>query len=484
MPIRNYQPLTWSSNPKMNGNGQNRRQRKIRVAIAGGGIAGLALAAGLAKKQPHTVEVRVYEAAAAYRDVGAGMALHRNAIGAMGLVGPELARAYFGAALDMGEDASTVLATEIFLAQGPHRGQRVAELGRAAGRKTVSRADLLAAVLALVPPECVYFGKRLVGVESQALVHIDDGNDDDDETDSDDGEEGNGEEEAAALRLTFQDGSHAEADCLLGADGIHSFVRRHLLGADHPATAPKNHDGWQIYRVMVSAEEARRHINPKWTQQVPILLGPRGHVNCIPLNKGTRLSAGVAVRRGGGGAGMTAATATTSRSPRDLDDNDDNDGNKKMEGGKHEQGQPPPPLDPALYADYTEEAQQIIRLVARGDTSVSWALSDHDHAPYYARRDSAIAIVGDAAHAALPFAGNGAAQALEDAAVLDCLFGAVVDSGNQWRGRRRGGALRRKAMIEDALLAYDHVRRPRSQAVVDMARKFGRIYAYAEDGSE
>ena len=27
---------------------------------------------------------------------------------------------------------------------------------------------------------------------------------------------------------------------------------------------------------------------------------------------------------------------------------------------------------------------------------------------------------------------------------------------------------------------YDSVRRPRSQAVVDMARKFGRIYAYSE----
>ncbi|KAK7751247.1 hypothetical protein SLS62_006792 [Diatrype stigma] len=453
-----------------NGNGESRRPR-IRVAIAGGGIAGLALAVGLAKKQPHAIEVRVYEAAAAYRDVGAGMALHRNAIGAMGLVGPELARAYFGAALDMGEDAGTVMATEVFLAQGPHRGQRVAELGRAAGRKTVSRADLLAAFLALVPPECVCFGKRLVGVEERP-VHIDD--------DDDDGAGKEGKEEEAAVRLRFQDGSHAEADCLLGADGIHSFVRRHLLGADHPATSPKNHDGWQIYRVMVSAEEARRHINPKWTQHVPILLGARGHVNCIPLNKGTRLSAGVAVRRGsgggGGGAGAAAAAIiTTSRSPRDLDDNDGKNSSESRRGDRQ-----PLPLDPALYADYTEEAQQIIRLVARGDTSASWALSDHDHAPCYARRGSAVAILGDAAHAALPFAGNGAAQALEDAAVLDCLFGAVVGADDDGGHRRR----RKAMMIEDVLLAYDHVRRPRSQAVVDIARKFGRIYAYAEDGSK
>lgn len=66
-------------------------------------------------------------------------------------------------------------------------------------------------------------------------------------------------------------------------------------------------------------------------------------------------------------------------------------------------------------------------------------------------------------------------EALEDAAVLDCLFGAVADVDDR---RRRPKA------IQDALLAYDYVRRPRSQAVVDIARKFGRIFAYAEDGSK
>jgi salicylate hydroxylase len=34
--------------------------------------------------------------------------------------------------------------------------------------------------------------------------------------------------------------------------------------------------------------------------------------------------------------------------------------------------------------------------------------------------------------------------------------------------------------VKVLLAAYDSVRRPRSQAVVDMARKFGRVYAFAE----
>lgn len=369
--------------------------------IVGGGIAGLALAAGLVKK-PH-IDVHVYESVPAYKDVGAGLALHLNAIKAMGLIGPEVKEAYFDKALSMG-DENQEMVTEVILGQGPHQGQLVAELGRAKGRKTVSRADLLDGFLALIPSDRISFGKKLVSItETSADRHN--------------------------VHLTFQDGTKATADCLLGADGIHSVTRSYLLGPAHPAASPKNHDGWQIYRTMVSTEEARKQINPKWTTSVPILLGPRGHINCIPLNKNTRLSAGVAVR----GANFTAV-----------------DGHA-------------PPLDPKLYSDYSEEAQQIVRMVAK-DTSASWTAADHDHAPFYAR--GCVAMFGDAAHASMPFAGNGAAQALEDSAVLDGLFAYVREPGQ----------------ISHALAAFDEVRRPRSQAVVDLARKFGRVYAYAEDG--
>ncbi|KAI0434627.1 hypothetical protein F5Y09DRAFT_337578 [Xylaria sp. FL1042] len=374
---------------------------KIEVAIVGGGIAGLALAASLTKKP--RLNVHVYEAVAQYSDVGAGLALYLNAIKAMALLGPEVKQAYFDKALTMGEEDKEMV-TEVILAQGQHAGQLVAELGRAKGRKTVSRADLLDGFQALIPSKHISFGKRLVAITEQPAS------------------------EEPKIQLTFEDGTSALVDCLLSADGIHSITRAYLLGPENPATAPKNHDGWQIYRTMVSAEEARKRINPKWTTSVPILLGPKGHINCIPLNKNTRLSAGVAVR-----------------------------------GAKFTPSGHAPPLDPALYADYSEEAQQIVRMVAR-DTSASWTAADHDHAPFYAR--NAVAMFGDAAHASLPFAGNGAAQALEDAAVLNCLFDSVQTPRE----------------IAPALQAFCRVRRPRSQAVVDLARKFGRVYAFAEDG--
>ncbi|KAI8947937.1 hypothetical protein F4801DRAFT_486781 [Xylaria longipes] len=374
--------------------------RKIEVAIVGGGIAGLALAAGLIKQQH--LNVQVYEGVAKYSDVGAGLALHLNAIKAMALLGPEVQQAYFDKALSMGEEHQE-MATEVILAQGPHTGQVVAQLGKAKGRKTVSRADLLDGFRALIPPSHIEFGKRLRDIVELPAS------------------------EEHRLRLVFEDGTFTLVDCLLGSDGIHSVTRAYLLGPDHPATAPKNHDDWQIFRTMVSTEEARKQINPRWTESVPILIGPNGHVNCIPLNKNTRLSAGVAIRGASSGCHVVGD------------------------------------LDPRLYADYSEDAQRIIRMVAK-DTSASWAPADHDHAPFYARQY--VAILGDAAHASLPFAGNGAAQALEDAAVLNILFANVKEPEE----------------VVPALQAFCGVRRPRSQAIVDLSRKFGRIYAFAEDG--
>ena len=99
----------------------------IKIAIAGGGIAGLALAAGLHKKHPH-IDYHIYEAVPEYKDVGAGLALHMNAIKAMTLIHPDVRKAYFDNASDMGEEEQE-MSTEVILAQGPNMGELVAELG-------------------------------------------------------------------------------------------------------------------------------------------------------------------------------------------------------------------------------------------------------------------------------------------------------------------------------------------------------------------
>ena len=57
-----------------------------RVAIIGGGIGGLTAANALSRAG---IEVAVYEAAAELREIGAGVALHPNAMNVLRAIGVE-----------------------------------------------------------------------------------------------------------------------------------------------------------------------------------------------------------------------------------------------------------------------------------------------------------------------------------------------------------------------------------------------------------
>lgn len=469
------------------------QRQQLKVAIIGGGICGVALAVGLLGSKH--IDFHIYEKMAIYRDVGAGLSLHKNALAAMHLIDPELIKAYQKKAVNIGQEDQE-MATEVILAAGRHKGHKVGELGRAKGRKSISRADLLDGFLELVPKEHISFGKQVVRVwETHPET----------ERSSTDSVAPYSEDSAEydhPIHIEFADGTRAHADVLIGCDGIHSTVRSYILGEDHPATKPKNHDGWQIYRTLIPTEVAIEQygIDKKLTQTVPILLGPNGHINIIPMKKGQMLSAGVAVRgaarpNAAFGPSTVPVSAPVSSSTAPLSPPDSESGivpwvwyaalhntpigdfiSHQTRSSSHENlpqahpvyqtpnshpGQGIPGLKTYLYGDYTREAQKIVRMVA-ADPSASWAVADHDHAPYYAR--GCVAMAGDAAHASLPFAGNGAAQALEDAAVLAHLFRTYV---------------RTPDMAEAALLAYQKVRKVRSERVVEMAREYGRVYSFS-----
>lgn len=134
----------------------------------------------------------------------------------------------------------------------------------------MARADLLHALLKRIPSECVHFGKR--------VSHID-------------------VNEHESIKLGFTDGGYALADCLVGADGIHSPTRTYLLGADHPATLPKD-QGWVVFRRLVPVNEAKKSVDPKWIKNVPIFCGQDGMINSIPIHNGQTLSISVHLPRG------------------------------------------------------------------------------------------------------------------------------------------------------------------------------------------
>jgi salicylate hydroxylase len=69
---------------------QTAQDEPLRVAIVGGGIVGLVLAAGLIKRG---VQITVYEQARSFRELGAGIAFTSNAIKCMEEIDPRIPKA-------------------------------------------------------------------------------------------------------------------------------------------------------------------------------------------------------------------------------------------------------------------------------------------------------------------------------------------------------------------------------------------------------
>jgi 2-polyprenyl-6-methoxyphenol hydroxylase-like FAD-dependent oxidoreductase len=165
-----------------------------RIAIIGGGIGGLTTAIALLK-QGH--EVRVFEEADELREVGAGIWVPPNAMQVLDRLGLGSAVETAGVLLRRieirTEDGTVLQAIDL----DPIR--------RRFGRSTVSihRARLQQLLADRVPVERIVTGKRCVAVE----------------------------EAGEGLHIHFADATREEADIVIGADGLHSAVRRFVAPA-------------------------------------------------------------------------------------------------------------------------------------------------------------------------------------------------------------------------------------------------------------
>ena len=95
----------------------------------------------------------------------------------------------------------------------------------------------------------------------------------------------------------------------------------------------------------------------------------------------------------------------------------------------------------------------------------AWKMSEAPVAPFY--NTNRVAMMGDAAHATLPYQGQGAGQAIEDALVLSTLLGKITNSNR----------------IPAAFSAYDQVRRPRSQRIVRTSHEMGDLVGMMREGT-
>lgn len=219
---------------------------KKQVLIAGGGIGGLAAALGASRAG---WDVRLYERAAAFSEVGAGVQLGPNVVRrlqAWGLQQPLQAVAAFPGRLQVRSAAS---GRE--LAVLPLGATAVERYG--AAYATIHRADLHGLLLAALTKY------------TETRFHLDHAID----SFADDGD---------AVTVRTNRGKEVEGDALIGADGLWSRMRTQLLGPVPPRVT-----GHLAYRALVPQHALPEALR---TQQVTAWLGPRLHAVQYSVRRG------------------------------------------------------------------------------------------------------------------------------------------------------------------------------------------------------
>ncbi len=206
----------------------------------------------------------------------------------------------------------------------------------------------------------------------------------------------------------FADGSAIEADIVIGADGIHSVVRESLFGADTPRFT-----GCICWRGMAPIDAVPADIN---TKDGAMWMGPHGHVVHYPVQSGKLLNI----------VAHIDSDAWTE------------------ESWTHE-------CDVAeVTTTYAKWHRDLTRVYPCSTRWYKWALYDRDPLPHWSKGRATL--LGDSAHAMLPYLGTGAGIALEDACVLAATVARQPDD------------------LDAALLAYERLRAPRAKAAVLGAR--------------
>lgn len=403
----------------------------FRIALIGGGIGGLATLLGILNNTSRSVIIpHLYEAASQFSEIGAGVAFGPNAVRAMKLLDPELQTAYranasigatkevngvmrvpwctFVMGMDGKTDVNHLKALEDIPGATPFNDNRT---------KNIHRAIFLEAMLKILKArgmgDYVSFNKRCKEIEDL------------------------GEEKG--VKILFADGTSAEADAVIGCDGVKSRVRQILLnsvGEKEEQIEPR-FTGKYAYRGLIPIEEAVGAIG-EMGRDALIICGYGGHLVTFPIDMGRTFN-------------VVAFT-----SPK----------NEKKEWTHGDQWVVPSTIDDVLedFKGWSEPVRQLLSMLRKPD---KWGLFDHPPAKTY-HRDGKLVLLGDCAHASTPHQGAGAGMALEDAAVMSMLL-AQLDKPD-------------RNLLVKIFEAYDTARRQRTQKLVTTSRAAGLLYDFEHEG--
>src|SRR5580698_6200202 len=220
-----------------------RASSRLRAAIVGGGIGGLAAACALASRG---IDVTVFEQAAALGEVGAGVFIYPNSLRQLERIGLGDALAAVGARVGSG--------SEYYRMDGSLVGPILTtDSSGWNGMYGMHRADLLNALAATLPACSIRTGYRCVGLE----------------------------QDADAAQLQFANGETAEADIVVAADGIQSVLQKYIV-----APTPPEYSGVRAYRGLLTRDQV-----PGWREEAhQVWMGDRKHFMVFPVRSGSLLN--------------------------------------------------------------------------------------------------------------------------------------------------------------------------------------------------
>ncbi|MBL8907984.1 MAG: FAD-dependent monooxygenase [Rhizobiales bacterium] len=221
--------------------------------------------------------------------------------------------------------------------------------------------------------------------------------------------------EHGSLAVATDDGRKLSTSGVIGADGIRSTVRRSLPRSQEP-----RYRGYAIYRALIPVAGMPEEL---LDDCVCLWLCPGGHVVHYPVRSGRAMN-------------IVAVTASAWNSERWSE----------------------PALRDELEPLFARSCDALRALTQHPLIWTKWAGADLEPSPVWSR--GRLTLIGDAAHATLPFLAQGAAMSLEDAVVLA-------------RTLRRNG-------ISDGFELYVRLRYERTRRLTLASRKAG--WQYHLDG--